>query len=289
MRQVVAVDQLDETTPRRQSRQPKLGAHTAQKALATHTSARRAGPRTPWRALILDVVLLHLAVERRPVEPEDLRRFLFVPVRPLQRLDDGHFLDLSQRAVRRDGEVLRRPRFLADGFWQIAGLNLTGLPNENCSLDCILELTDVSGPAIADEQVIRRRRYRAHRLLIALVELRQEVITEERNVFGPFAQRRHAHRDGVDAEVEVLPQAAVLERELEVDVGGADQPEVHVDESVAADRAILALLQDPQQFGLQIRWHLANLVEQQRAAFRELEQSNLDRKSTRLNSSHSQI
>src|SRR5918995_3456770 len=61
------------------------------------------------RALIHDLVLLHLAVERRAIESQDLRRLLLVPVRALQRLQDGHLLDFRQRAMRRDGELLRRP------------------------------------------------------------------------------------------------------------------------------------------------------------------------------------
>src|SRR5205814_4859801 len=65
-------------------------------------------------ALILNVVLLHLAVERRPVEAQDLRRLLLVPVRPLQCLEDRHLLDLGERAVRGNREILRGGAFLAD-------------------------------------------------------------------------------------------------------------------------------------------------------------------------------
>ncbi len=48
--------------------------------------------RTPCRAFapILDLMLLHLAVQRRPVQAEDLRRLLLVPVGSLERLQDRH-------------------------------------------------------------------------------------------------------------------------------------------------------------------------------------------------------
>src|SRR6516162_6853194 len=42
---------------------------------------RRGGTR--GLAGVADVVLLHLAVERRALEAENLRRLLFVPIRPL--------------------------------------------------------------------------------------------------------------------------------------------------------------------------------------------------------------
>ena len=58
-------------------------------------------------------------------------------------------------------------------------------------------------------------------------------------------------------------------------VGGAHQPEVRGDGAGAADRPELTLLQDAQQLGLQRRLHLANLVEEQRAAVRELDQADL--------------
>src|SRR4029079_10793717 len=83
------------------------------------------------------------------------------------------------------------------------------------------------------------------------------------------------HRDRIDAEVQVFTQSAVLERDLKVDVRGADQSEVHIDQTIAAHRTILPLLQHSQQLGLQVRRHLTNLVEQQRAAFGELEQTDL--------------
>ena len=47
----------------------------------------------------------HLAVQRRPVQAQDVRGLLLVPVRPLQRLQDRHLLDLRQRVVRRHREL----------------------------------------------------------------------------------------------------------------------------------------------------------------------------------------
>ena len=107
---------------------------------------------------------------------------------------------------------------------------------------------------------------------MALPVLLEEVLAQQRDVFGALAQRRHAQRDRVDAEIQVLAQLAVAQRGIEIDVGGADQPEVHAHDAVAADRPVLALLQHAQELGLQIRRHLADLVEQQRAALRHLEQ-----------------
>src|SRR6185503_1232045 len=74
--------------------------------------------------LIDDLVLLHLAVERRAIQPEDLRGFLLVPVRPLEGLQNGHLFDFSKRSMRRDGEILSRSPLFTDGLGQIVGKNL---------------------------------------------------------------------------------------------------------------------------------------------------------------------
>src|SRR6188768_828163 len=125
--------------------------------------------------------------------------------------------------------------------------------------------------------MVRRRRDRAHTAAVALVELRQEMIAQERNVLGTLPQRRHFQRDGVDAEVEVLAQPALAQGVVEVDVGVADQAEVHPDQPVTPDGTVLALLEHPQKFGLKIRGHLPDFVEQQRTALRHFEQADFVR------------
>ncbi len=58
-------------------------------------------------------------------------------------------------------------------------------------------------------------------------------------------------------------------------IGRADQPEVGADHARAADRPEFPLLQQAQQLDLQLRRHLADLVEQQRTAARQLHQPDL--------------
>src|SRR5712692_10057323 len=247
-------------------------------ALKTARSARRRRGRPRRRrgarrlAGVADVVLLHLAVERRPVQPENLRRLLLVPVRPLQRLQDRHLLDFGERPMRRDDEVGRGRRLLANGFRQIGDRDFASLRDQHGTLDRVFELADIPRPAVSNQQVVNRGRQRFHVLLIALPELVEEIVAEERDVLGPLPQGRHPQRDGVDAEIEILAEAPLAQRGVEVDVRGADQAEIDVHDPVAADRPVLALLQDTQQLGLEIRRHLADLVQQQRAALRHLEQ-----------------
>src|SRR5688572_14810098 len=225
--------------------------------------------------LVHDLVLLHLAVERRPVEAEDLRRFLLVPVCTLERLEDRHLLDFGQRTVRRDRELLRRTSLFPDLLRQVVRQDLAGLAHQDGALDRVFDFAHVARPAVPDQQMIGRRRNRADRLLVPRIELRQKVIAEERNILAPLPERRHAQGDRIDPEVQILAQFPLAQRHVEIDVRRADQPEVDVHEPVAADRPVLTLLQDAQQLGLEVRRHLADLIEQQRPAFRHLEETDL--------------
>src|SRR6187551_704458 len=106
-----------------------------------------------------------------------------------------------------------------------------------------------------------------------MVELGQEVIAQQRNVFAAFTQWGNAQRNRVDPEVEILAQLSFPQREVQIDVGRADQPEIHVHETVAANRAVLTFLQHAEQLGLKIRRHFADLVEEERSTFGHLEQA----------------
>ena len=147
--------------------------------------------------------------------------------------------------------------------------------DDDGALDDVLELADVAGPRVAHQQPPRLGLEGLDLAIVLLGAADAEVLGEQRDVVRTLAQRRHRQRDGVDAEVEIAAQRAVRQRQVEIDVGGAHQPEVRGDGAGAADRPELALLQDAQQLGLQRRLHLADLVEEQRAAVRELDQADL--------------
>ena len=80
------------------------------------------------------------------------------------------------------------------------------------------------------------------------------------------AQRRYVQREYVEPEVQVLAEAPLLDERQQVPVGRGDHPDVDVVDLVAADGPDVAELQHAEQLGLQAEGHVADLVEQQRAA-----------------------
>ena len=125
-------------------------------------------------------------------EPEDLRRLLLVPVRPLQSLHDRHLLDLGEGSMWRNDELGRTAAFFANRLGQIADTDLGTFRDQYGSFDGVLEFSHIARPAVPDEEVVHARRQRLHILLVTVAELVEEVVAEQRNVFRALAERRHA-------------------------------------------------------------------------------------------------
>ena len=104
------------------------------------------------------------------------------------------------------------------------------------------------------------------------VHLVDEELDQLGDVAAPLAQRRHddaARRSGGRRDPRGSARARTAP--LQVLVGGGDDADVGADGLAAADAGELALLQDAQQLRLQVERHVADLVEEERAAGRGLE------------------
>ena len=104
------------------------------------------------------------------------------------------------------------------------------------------------------------------RLAVVLGVLPQEVRGQQRNVFAAIAQRRQADLDGVQAEEQILAEAALGDFGVEVGIGRGEDADVHAARLRGADALELAGLERAQQLGLQVLRDVGDLVEEQRAA-----------------------
>src|SRR5262245_58984369 len=98
---------------------------------------------------------------------------------------------------------------------------------------------------------------------------------KQRNVLGALAQGRH--RDGKDRqpEVQVLAKLATLNGLLQVAIGRGNDPHVDPDARRASQAIEGALLEGAKDLALDGHRHLADLVEENRAAVGELELAGL--------------
>src|SRR5436190_5436587 len=100
--------------------------------------------------------------------------------------------------------------------------------------------------------------------------------TDQRgDVVGSLAQRRDVDREDVQAVVEVVAEALLLDQPGQVAVRRGDQADVDLDRPGAADTLELLLLEDPEELRLELEGDLADLVEEERAAMGHLEASDL--------------
>src|SRR5262245_52244252 len=96
---------------------------------------------------------------------------------------------------------------------------------------------------------------------------------EQRYVFAALAQRRDEQRDHAQAIVKVFTEPPGFDFVLQVAVGGRDGARVDLHRFSRPDAANLSFLQCAQQFDLQGRARLADLVQKDRPAFGLLEQA----------------
>ena len=133
------------------------------------------------------------------------------------------------------------------------------------------QLTDIAGPGVGLE---RRTRIRRERLGVHahLGGGDAQVMGEQiGHILAARPQRRQLHADHVQPMEEVLAEEAARHAVLEVLVGGSDDAHIDAHRGLAADAIEFAFGQHPQQARLQRRRHVADLVEEQRAAVSLLE------------------
>ncbi len=102
---------------------------------------------------------------------------------------------------------------------------------------------------------------------------RHEIVDEDREVFDAGAERRHLDGEHVETVEKVAAEVAAHDGFFEVAMRGGDDAHVALARDVAADALIDALLQDAQQLHLHRQTHVADLVEEQRAALGDFESS----------------
>jgi hypothetical protein len=91
------------------------------------------------------------------------------------------------------------------------------------------------------------------------------------DVVGALAQRRQPHRHDVEPVVQILAKQPLGNELAQVAVRRGDDAHVGLERRAPADGHVLALLQHPQQPGLGLHRHVADLVEKQGSALGLLE------------------
>ena len=100
-------------------------------------------------------------------------------------------------------------------------------------------------------------------------------VGQQRDVAAAPAQRRDLDRHHGQAEEQVLAEQLLLHERAQVAVRGRHHAHVDAQRLEPADALELLLLHEPQDLALQRQRHVADLVEEERAAVRELRLADL--------------
>ena len=162
-----------------------------------------------------------------------------------------------------------------DGMWggnSASGGWSSGVTRENHgALDDVFELAHIAGPVIGRQRGHRRGRDRLNAFVQAARIFVHKVPHEEGNVVASLAQRRDHDGEDVQPVIEVAAKVFRGDHLRQVHVRGGDQAGIGMHGPGASQPLEGALLEHPQQLGLQLEGQIADLVEQQRAAMRQLE------------------
>src|SRR6266446_3241513 len=129
----------------------------------------------------------------------------------------------------------------------------------------VLQLAHIAGPGMFAQALLGLGIQRLG-CLTRRRTLAQEMPGQIDDILAALSQRWQADGNYIEAIKQVLAELALANRLAQVAMGGGDDPHIGFDRQPAADDGELALLQYTQQPGLRLQRHVADLVQEQRAA-----------------------
>src|SRR2546423_15661804 len=206
-------------------------------------------------------------VQRAPRQPKRLGRLADVAAGTRQGLLNQHTLDiLEAHLVERTRAVSGAPEA------KIARTNRAAFRQQHGALDHVIQLAYVAGPGMAQEQLhrVRRKSFTAGFPVTRSVAL-QKMRGKKRDVLATLAERRQTNLDGVDAKQQILSEASRFHFSMDIGIRRRDDADIGTTGAGRPHALELAGLEDAQQLRLLRQRQVADLVEKQRAALRQLE------------------
>ena len=228
-----------------------------------------------FHILTADAVFPHSAAKSAGVETKDYRCPGFPLDSPTGFLE--HLEDIIVFPLAKGFAVV--PRLLFPGLpgilEPVQHLQRGPLARDHRPLDDTLQLAHVTGPVVVLEGVQGVFRHGLDLLSCFLIEFGDKIIDKKRDVFLALPERRDRDGENIEPVEQVFPESALPDLFLQIPVGGRNDPHIDLDGFGAAQPLKLAVLDDPEQLGLKIHRHLADLVEKQGAVVGKFEAPHL--------------
>src|SRR5687768_5913009 len=156
-------------------------------------------------------------------------------------------------------------------------LNYIAGADHDRALDHVLELTDISRPAVPFQSVDRVRGQPELCPALGLRMTSHEILGQNRNIASPFSKGRQLEAGNVEAIEEIGAEAVLRHRGLQRHVGSGDDARVQGALFRPAETAEPAVFYHAKQLCLKLEWQLRYLVEENRSRPCYLEESPLER------------
>ena len=130
----------------------------------------------------------------------------------------------------------------------------------------VLQLPHIAWPRIGQQPPLGLKIKAAKPPPLLARELRQELTGDQHHILPPLAQRRQLQRHDIEPVEQILAKPPRLHLGHRVAVGSADKAHLHLLGPARAHRLERAGLHEAQQLHLHVERHLADLIEEQRAA-----------------------
>src|SRR6266566_78090 len=230
---------------------------------------------TLLRFRAIAAVFFELVVQRLQADPQQFRGARLVVTRGAERLQDEFAFHGVHGGAhgKLDGRKIARPlgRHLAELRREAGARDQLFLAHDGRALQSVAQFADVSRPGMPHEDIHHFRADSADMPAVLGVDVAQNVLHEQGDVFFVIAKRRQVNVKNVQPEVEILPQLAVADGLLGIFVRCRNHAHVHGRFRFASQAAHLAVFEHAQELGLRGRGHLADFVEQKRSAVGQFE------------------
>ena len=137
----------------------------------------------------------------------------------------------------------------------------------------MLEFADVARPSIIHQRRHRIRRDGGDVLFHARGRPNEKVVHEWRDIFATVAQRRNGNDERPQSEIQVFAKRSRLDSLAQITVRGGHDSSVDLDTPFGAHAPDFAFLESPEELGLHGRSNLADLIQEDGTAARNLEKA----------------
>lgn len=219
-----------------------------------------------------DIFALEFFDQRGAVDTKETRSLSLVAI----RFFDSAFKECAFKAIEGVGHVdtftwdiktkVDDGRSVEHALGEVITFNESALFHDAHAFQEVFKFTDVSRPLVAFEE---RASFVCDAydigVVVGVVFLDEEVAKGD-DILGVITKRWEFNGEDIESVEEILAEGAKFDGLFEVGVCGCDDAKVDLGGLSGADGCDHAILQDTQEFNLEVHGHFGDLIKEERAA-----------------------